>query len=80
MGWALTVDGRVDRAAILMLVEDREEAESIAHEIRRNGTRIVVRPYPSAGAAQSPPTPSPSAHSGTPRPATRAGQPPSGRR
>lgn len=56
MGWALTLDGRMDRAGILMLIEDREEAESLAHEIRRNGTRIVVRPYPSGGsvAALSP--------------------------
>lgn len=53
MGWALTLVGRVDRAGILMLVEDRDEAESLAHEIRRNGTQIVVRPYPSAGSVPS---------------------------
>lgn len=71
MGWALTVDGRLDRAAILMLVEDREEAESIAHEIRRNGTPIVVRPYrePAVG-----PSPSTSA-SGSDRPAVATRRP-----
>ena len=47
MGWALTLEGRVDPAAIVLLVDDKEEAESIAQEVRRNGTRIVIRPYPS---------------------------------
>lgn len=46
MGWALTLEGRVDPAAIVLLVDDKEEAESIAQEVRRNGTRIVIRPYP----------------------------------
>ncbi|HEX6393677.1 MAG TPA: hypothetical protein VFZ97_09560 [Acidimicrobiales bacterium] len=46
MGWALTLEGRVDPAAIVLLVDDKEEAESIAQEVRRNGTRIVLRPYP----------------------------------
>ena len=47
MGWALTLEGRVDPAGIVLLVDDKEEAESIAKEVRRNGTRIVIRPYPS---------------------------------
>lgn len=47
MGWALTLEGRVDPAAIVLLVDDKDEAESIAQEVRRNGTRIVIRPYPS---------------------------------
>jgi len=47
MGWALTLEGRADPAAIVLLVDDKEEAESIAQEVRRNGTRIVIRPYPS---------------------------------
>jgi hypothetical protein len=47
MGWALTLEGRVGPAAIILLVDDKDEAESIAQEVRRNGTRIVIRPYPS---------------------------------
>ena len=47
MGWALTLEGRVDPAGIVLLVDDKDEAESIAQEVRRNGTRIVIRPYPS---------------------------------
>ena len=47
MGWALTLEGRVDPAAIVLLVDDKEEAESIAQEVRQKGTRIVIRPYPS---------------------------------
>jgi ERCC4-type nuclease len=35
----------MDPAAIVLLVDDKEEAESIAQEVRRNGTRIVIRPY-----------------------------------
>lgn len=46
MGWALTLEGRADPAAIVLLVDDKEEAESIAQEVRRSGTRIVIRPYP----------------------------------
>jgi hypothetical protein len=46
MGWALTLEGRVDPAAIILLVDDKDEAESIAQEVRRNGTRVVIRPYP----------------------------------
>lgn len=47
MSWALTLEGRVDPAGIVLLVDDKEEAESIAQEVRRNGTRVVIRPYPS---------------------------------
>lgn len=46
MGWAVTMEGRADPAAIVLLVEEREEAESIASEIRSRGPRVVVRPYP----------------------------------
>ena len=46
MGWAVTMEGRTDPRAILLLVEEREEAESIASEIRSRGTEVVVRPYP----------------------------------
>ena len=53
MGWAVAMEGRVDPGAIVLLIEEREEAESIAREIRSRGTRVVVRPYP----ARSVPTP-----------------------
>ncbi len=46
MGWAVAMEGRVDPGAIVLLIEEREEAESIAREIRSRGTKVVVRPYP----------------------------------
>ena len=46
MGWAVAMEGRVDPGAIVLLIEEREEAESIAREICSRGTRVVVRPYP----------------------------------
>jgi hypothetical protein len=46
MTWAVALDGRSDEEGILLLLEDREEAESIAVEVRRRGHRVVVRPYP----------------------------------
>ena len=49
MGWAVTMEGRADPAAIVLLIEEREEAESIAREICSRGTRVVVRPYPVKG-------------------------------
>ena len=49
MGWAVTMEGRADRGAIVLLIEEREEAESIAREICSRGTRVVVRPYPVVG-------------------------------
>ena len=49
MGWAVTVEGRSDPGGIVMLLEDRAEAESIASEIRTRGTRVIVRLYPPSG-------------------------------
>lgn len=46
MGWAVTIEGRADPGAIVLLVEEHEEAESLAREISSRGTRVVVRPYP----------------------------------
>jgi hypothetical protein len=51
VGWAVTMEGRADPAAIVLLIEEREEAESIAQEICSRGTRVVVRPYPMMGRA-----------------------------
>jgi hypothetical protein len=42
------MEGRVDPGGIVLLVEEREEAESIAEEIRSRGPRVVVRAYPDA--------------------------------
>jgi hypothetical protein len=49
MGWAVTMEGRSDPGGIVLLIEDRSEAESIAAEIRTRGTRVVVRLYPGPG-------------------------------
>jgi hypothetical protein len=49
MGWAVTMEGRADPGAIVLLIEERDEAESIAREICSRGTRVVVRPYPMVG-------------------------------
>ena len=46
MGWAVTMEGRSDPQSIVLLIEDRAEAESIATEICNRGQRVVVRPYP----------------------------------
>lgn len=44
--WAVTLEGRADPGAIVFLIDEQEEAESIARELRGRGTRVVVRPYP----------------------------------
>jgi hypothetical protein len=46
MGWAVAIEGRYGPEAVLMVVEDRFEAESLATEIRLRGQAVVVRPYP----------------------------------
>jgi hypothetical protein len=52
MGWAIALEGRTDQAAILLLFDDRREAEDIAWEICRRGHPVVVRPYPDRGLAR----------------------------
>jgi hypothetical protein len=54
MSWAVTMEGRADPSAIVLLIEEREEAESIASEIRSRGPRVVVRPYPFVQVAAHP--------------------------
>jgi hypothetical protein len=49
MGWAVTVEGRSDPGGIVLLLDDRSEAESIADEIRNRGTRVVVKLYAGPG-------------------------------
>jgi hypothetical protein len=45
MTWAITDKGRTGRAAILLLLEDRREAESIAIELRARQQRVDVCLY-----------------------------------
>ncbi len=54
MSWAVAVEGRADPGAVVLLLEERDEAESIAREIRERGTRVVVRPYPLLGGPARP--------------------------
>ncbi len=56
MSWALTLEGRADPAGIILLLDDKEEAEIIAREVRRNGTPIVIRPYPGRELSEAWPT------------------------
>lgn len=44
MTWAVSIEGRNDSGAILLLVETQEEAESLAEDIRKEGVRVVTRP------------------------------------
>lgn len=46
MGWAVTMEGRPDPGAAMILFDDPVEAEDMARQIRARGTRVVVRPYP----------------------------------
>lgn len=46
MAWAIVVQGRTDPGRILLIIEDRREAETLAYEIRRKLNRIAVEPYP----------------------------------
>lgn len=57
MTWAVTMEGRVDPGAIVLLIEERDEAESLAREICSRGTRVVVRPYPGRPYPQGTPGP-----------------------
>jgi hypothetical protein len=41
--WVIAIDGRCDVGAILMILSDRHEAESIAKEMRDNGQKVVAR-------------------------------------
>ncbi len=54
MTWAVTMKGRVDLGAIVLLLEERAEAESIAEEIRERGAPVEVRPYPAASGGKRP--------------------------
>ncbi len=55
ISWAVTLEGRSDPGGIVFLIDEREEAESIAHELRSRGTRVVVRQYPLPRVAARPP-------------------------
>jgi hypothetical protein len=45
MDWAVALEGRADAGGILLLLDDREGAESIAGEMRNKGHRVVVQAY-----------------------------------
>jgi len=46
MTCAIALDGRSDAKAILLILDDVMEAESIANELRGRGQRVVVRFVP----------------------------------
>jgi hypothetical protein len=55
--WAFVLEGRTGPDGVLVILDERTEAESIAAEVRQKGHRVVVRTYdhgppaPGAGAA-----------------------------
>jgi hypothetical protein len=51
MDWAVILEGRADRATVLMILEERDTAETIAAELRERGQPVVVRGYPLPGTA-----------------------------
>ena len=53
MDWAVVLEGRMNREGVLMLLDDRGTAESIASELRRKGQRVTVHPYPEVEAGAS---------------------------
>jgi hypothetical protein len=44
--WAFVLAGKADPTAILVLLDERDEAEQIAMEMRKKGHRVEVRAYP----------------------------------
>jgi hypothetical protein len=46
MAWAIALEDREDAGGVLLLADDRREADSIATEVRRRGHPVIVRPYP----------------------------------
>jgi hypothetical protein len=42
-GWAVVIEGRDDPGGILLIVSSKEEAESLAAEIRARGVKVVAR-------------------------------------
>jgi hypothetical protein len=43
MSWMMAPEGRSDQTGLLLLFEDRQEAESIAAEVRHD---VIVCPHP----------------------------------
>lgn len=47
MSWAVALDRKAGgRTLVLLVLEERSEAESIALEMRNRGQRVVVHAYP----------------------------------
>jgi hypothetical protein len=51
VSWAVALEGRSDIAAVLLLLGDKDEAVSIADEMRGHGHHVVVRAHPDRGPA-----------------------------
>ena len=49
MTWAVALEGRRDRSGILFYVDDLDEAESLAQELRQRGQHVVVRESRASG-------------------------------
>jgi hypothetical protein len=45
MEWAVVLEGRPAPGGVLVVLAERNEAESIAVELRKKGHPVVVRPY-----------------------------------
>jgi hypothetical protein len=45
MDWALMLEGQAGPGGILLMVDNQEEAESLADEVRRKGYPVVVRAH-----------------------------------
>jgi hypothetical protein len=41
--WGVTMEGREDPGGILLIIDNLDEAKSIAEELRERGVRVVVR-------------------------------------
>jgi hypothetical protein len=50
MEWAVVLEGQTGPESILVLLDERQEAESIATELLKKGYRVVVRLCQSPGA------------------------------
>jgi hypothetical protein len=46
MEWAVVLEGRSAPESVLVVLAERQEAESIAVEMRKKGHPVTVRPYP----------------------------------
>ena len=45
MEWAVALEGRTGPEGVLVTLDERAEAESIASEVRQKGHQVIVRTY-----------------------------------